>query len=77
MFLKWRSAAPAAAEVAAWAGRLAGVVAAGGRLSLVQVYTVARETMEKDVKALTVKELEEIAEAARATVPGVPVETFP
>ena len=77
MFLKWRGAAPAAAEVAAWADRLADIVAAGGRLSLVQVYTVARETMEKDVIALTMEELEDIAVAARAAVPGVSVETFP
>jgi wyosine [tRNA(Phe)-imidazoG37] synthetase (radical SAM superfamily) len=77
MFLRWKGAAPAAAEVAVWASRLAEVVAAEGRLSLVQVYTVARETMEPDVTALTVKELEDIATTARAAVPGVPVETFP
>jgi len=77
MFPRWKGTAPAAAEVAAWARRLGDVVAAGGRLALVQVYTVARETMEKDVTALTVGELEDIAAAARAAVPGVPVETFP
>jgi wyosine [tRNA(Phe)-imidazoG37] synthetase (radical SAM superfamily) len=76
MFLRWKGDAPAAAEVAAWASRLAVVVAAGGRLALVQVYTVARETMEKDVTALTVEELDGIAVAARAAVSGVPVETF-
>jgi wyosine [tRNA(Phe)-imidazoG37] synthetase (radical SAM superfamily) len=76
MFLRWKGAAPAAAEVAAWARRLADVMASGGRLSLVQVYTVARETMEPDVTALTGEELEGIAAAARAVVPGVPVETF-
>jgi wyosine [tRNA(Phe)-imidazoG37] synthetase (radical SAM superfamily) len=76
MFLRWKGDAPAAAEVAAWASRLADVVAAGGRLALVQVYTVARETMEKDVTALTVEELDGIAAAARAAVSGVPVETF-
>lgn len=76
MFLRWNGAAPAAAEVAAWASRLLDVVTAGGRLSLVQVYTVARDTMEKDVRALTVKELEDIAAAARVAVPGVPIETF-
>ena len=77
MFLRWKGDAPAAAEVAAWASRLADVVAAGGRLSLVQVYTIARETMERDVTALTLEELEGIAAAARTAVPGVPVETFP
>lgn len=77
MFLRWKGAGPDAVEVAAWAGRLADVVAAGGRLSLVQVYTVARETIEPDISALTGKELEDIAATARAAVPGVPVETFP
>ena len=76
MFLRWRGEAPGAAEVTAWAGRIADVAAAGGRVSLVQVYTVARETMEKDVTALTAEELERIAAAARAAAPGVPVETF-
>ena len=63
-------------EIAAWASRLAKVVDAGGRLALVQVYTVARETMEPGVTPLTKAELEDIAGAARAAVPGVPVETF-
>jgi pyruvate-formate lyase-activating enzyme len=76
MFLRWKGAGPDAAEVTAWASRLAGVVAAGGRLSLVQVYTVARETMEPGIAPLTAEELEEIAAAARAAVPGVAVETF-
>ena len=76
MFLRWKGEAPASSEVAAWAGRLQDVVAAGGRISLVQVYTVARETMEPGVTALTVKELEGIAAPLRAAVPGVPVETF-
>jgi len=76
MFLRWKCAAPTAAEVAAWARRLADVAEAGGRLALVQVYTIARETMEKDATALTVEELEAIAAAARGALPGVPVETF-
>jgi pyruvate-formate lyase-activating enzyme len=77
LFLRWKGAAPGAFEIAVWASRLADVVAAGGRLSLVQVYTVARETMEPDVTPLTAKELEDIAAVARAAVPGVPIETFP
>jgi len=76
MFLRLRGELPPRDEVAAWAGRLAAVVDAGGRFSLVQVYTVARETMEPGVTALTKAELEDIAGAARAAVPGVPVETF-
>jgi hypothetical protein len=76
MFLRLRGERPARDEIAAWAGRLEAVRDAGGRLSLVQVYTVSRETMEPGVSALTKTELEDIAAAARAAVPGVPVETF-
>jgi wyosine [tRNA(Phe)-imidazoG37] synthetase (radical SAM superfamily) len=76
MFLRLRGELPPRDEIAAWANRLAAVRDAGGRLSLVQVYTVARETMEPGVTPLTAAELEDIARAARAAVPGVPVETF-
>ena len=76
MFLRLRGEVPPPDEIAAWASRLGKVVDAGGRLSLVQVYTVARETMEPGVTALTKTELEDIAGAAQAAVPGVPVETF-
>ncbi len=76
MFLRLRGEPPPRDEIAAWASRLAKIVDAGGRFSLVQVYTVARETMEPGVTPLTRAELEDIATAARAAVPGVPVETF-
>lgn len=64
------------AEVAAWADRLAGVVRAGGSLAAVQVYTVARETMEAGVHPLSTAALEDIARVARRTVHAVPVEVF-
>ena len=76
MFLRLRGERPSRDEIAAWASHLAAVVDAGGRLSLVQVYTVARETMEPGVTPLTRAELGDIAGAARAAVPGVAVETF-
>ncbi|HEX2757252.1 MAG TPA: radical SAM protein, partial [Thermoanaerobaculia bacterium] len=76
MFLRLRGEPPPRDEIATWASRLAEVRDAGGRLSLVQVYTIARETMEPGVTALTKTELEDIAAAARAAAPGVPVETF-
>jgi pyruvate-formate lyase-activating enzyme len=67
---------PPEAEVVAWAGRLAGVVRAGGTLSVVQVCTVARETKEAGVHPLPAGILEEIARAARSALPGVRVETY-
>ncbi len=68
---------PPAAEVSAWAARLASLLADGGRLAAVQVYTVARDPMELDVAPLSEERLEEIAAAARRALPGVPVDVFP
>lgn len=76
LFFRHDGVAPEAAEIAAWAERLAEIVARGGALGGVQVYTVARETMEPGVTPLTKDELEAIASAARGAVPGVPIETF-
>ena len=77
MFLRLRGEPPPRDEIAAWASRLADVVDAGGRLSLVQVYTVARETMEPGViRTDEGRSWRTSPAAARAAVPGVPVETF-
>lgn len=70
------SVAPAEGEIAAWAGRLAAIVAAGGRLRGVQVTTVARRPPHPEVRALPPDRLEAIAAIAREAVPGVPVEVF-
>lgn len=77
MFFSWRGEGPSDAEVEAWAARLAGVAREGGRISLVQVYTVARETMEAGIAPLPAPRLEEIAEAARGAVPGLAAAVFP
>ncbi len=77
MFLSWHGREPTKGEVAAWTGRLGDVVAAGGRLALVQVYTVARATAEPGAGALAAGVLEGIAAAARAALPSVPVAVFP
>jgi hypothetical protein len=43
----------------------------------VQVYTVARETMEAGVHPLSAEDLEGIARAARDALRDVPVEVYP
>ncbi|MFN7989717.1 MAG: radical SAM protein [Thermoanaerobaculia bacterium] len=68
--------APPPEEVSAWAARLAAVVRRGGSLEAVQVYTVARDTMEPGVHPLPPEALAEIAEAARAALPGVSVRVY-
>lgn len=45
LFLKVRGQGPATEEISAYCARLRDIVAAGGRIKLVQVYTVARKAM--------------------------------
>lgn len=66
MFLRLHDEPPSAAEIRTWADRLSWIVAQGGQIKLVQVYTVARRTTESFVSPLTVEELDAIAGAARA-----------
>jgi len=66
LFMRIAGAAPAEAEVDAFCDRLAGIVAAGGKLKSVQVYTVARPPAESFVTPLTDRELETIASKVRA-----------
>lgn len=67
---------PPAAEVEAYGERLRAMVAGGGRIKLVQLYTVARGTTEAYATALSAGELEEIARVVRERV-GVGVEVYP
>lgn len=66
LFLAMEGEGPSDVEVAAWADRLRGLVAAGGRIDHVQVYTVARAPADPRVAALPAERLETIATAARA-----------
>ena len=76
MFFRLRGEPPPRGEIAAWAGRLRDVVHAGGRVSLVQVYTVARETMEPGIAPLAEVELREIAAALSDAAPDLPVAVY-
>jgi wyosine [tRNA(Phe)-imidazoG37] synthetase (radical SAM superfamily) len=58
-------AGPGEAEVAAWVERLREIVAQGGRVDHVQVYTVARAPSDPRFTPLDRERLEAIAEAAR------------
>ena len=66
MFLALEGVGPTDAEVAAWAGRLAEVCAAGGVIDRVQVYSVARTPSDARVGPLPRARLEQVADAARA-----------
>jgi wyosine [tRNA(Phe)-imidazoG37] synthetase (radical SAM superfamily) len=75
LFLAMDGAGPGDAEIAAWAGRLRDLVAQGGRIDHVQVYTVARAPADTRVSALPVERLEAIA-AAASGVAGIDARVY-
>jgi wyosine [tRNA(Phe)-imidazoG37] synthetase (radical SAM superfamily) len=74
LFMRIDGAAPPESEIDAFCQRLAEVVAAGGKIKLVQVYTVARPPAESFVTPLTDAELEAIA--AKVRMLGIGAEVF-
>ena len=76
LFMKVRGQGPAHEEIEAFCDRVAEILSGGGRVSLIQVYTVARPPAETYVVPLSDAEVDRIAEAVRRRVPAIPVETF-
>jgi len=66
---------PPAAEVKAFAERLSEIVARGGRIKLVQVYTIARQPAESFIAALSKAELEVVASTITRHV-SLRIETY-
>ncbi len=75
LFMRVAGEGPSAEELEAFCDRLADIVAAGGQLSLVQVYTVARPPAESFVTPLPDAEVDAIAELVRSRT-GLPTATF-
>jgi wyosine [tRNA(Phe)-imidazoG37] synthetase (radical SAM superfamily) len=75
LFMKVAGAGPSAEEVAAYCDRLAEILAAGGRLARVQVYTIARRPAESYVAPLDPAEVDAIAEEVVRRL-GVTVERY-
>jgi wyosine [tRNA(Phe)-imidazoG37] synthetase (radical SAM superfamily) len=74
LFLRIDGVPPSNAEIEAYCGRLRDILAHGGALKLVQVYTVARPPAESNVTALSPGELEAIGTQVRAL--GLPAEIY-
>ena len=70
LWMNVRDEPPPEEEIDAFAGRLKAIVEAGGRIRLVQLYTVARQPAEPWVSALTDAELEDIADRVRRVIEG-------
>lgn len=75
LFMRLQGAPPPLGEIAAYVERVHWLLLQGARLSLIQIYTVARRTAEPFVAPLTPAELETIAAAVRPL--DVAVEVFP
>jgi wyosine [tRNA(Phe)-imidazoG37] synthetase (radical SAM superfamily) len=75
LFMRVAGDPPGAEEIDAFIQRLQDVLAAGGRLKLVQVYTVARPPAESFVTPLTNDEVDAIAGRVTAET-GLPAESF-
>ena len=66
---------PPAAEIAAFCDRLNEIVAGGGAIKLVQIYTVARLPAESFVSALTDTEVDQLVATVRERT-GLAAEPF-
>ena len=75
LFARVDGQAPSDAEMAAYCGRLCGIVRAGGQIAAVQVHTVARTPAEAYVSALTSDEVDMLAALVRRET-GLHVATF-
>jgi wyosine [tRNA(Phe)-imidazoG37] synthetase (radical SAM superfamily) len=75
LWMRVDGALPADAEVQAYCDHLNDLIAAGGRLKNIQVYTIARKPSEPIVSPLPDADLDRLADAVRARV-RAPVEVF-
>ncbi len=75
LFMRVKDEPPSEAELLAFCDRLKEITAAGGKLSLVQVYTVARQPAESFVTPLDDSQVDAIAELVR-TRTGIPSAAF-
>ena len=76
LFLEWQGQGPDEAEVAAYVGRLQTILAGGGQLQAIQLYTVARPTPEAAARPLTATTMDALAAQVRQGVPAIPVEVY-
>ena len=76
LWMRLHGEPPAEAEVSAFVERLEEIIAAGGRIKLVQVYTIARQTTEAYATALSREELERVSNVV-SSKSQIPVSTYP
>ena len=74
LFLEWKGQGPSEAELEAYCGRLEHILANGGHLQAIQLYTVARPTPEPEARPLWHLEMDAIAASLCGRLPGLQVE---
>jgi len=75
LFCSTHDQAPLPEEIEAYCSRLNRLLEAGGRLRMIQIYTVARSPAEPFVSALSDAELDQIAGTVRSRV-TVPIDVY-
>lgn len=75
LFMRVRASPPSDSELAAYCQRLNAIQAAGGRLSLIQIHTVARQPAESFVEPLRNSEVDAIVDLVRQRT-GLPVNGY-
>jgi wyosine [tRNA(Phe)-imidazoG37] synthetase (radical SAM superfamily) len=75
LFMRVAGEPPSAAEYVAFCDRLQEILAAGGKLQLIQIYTVARKPAESYVEPLLDAEVDALADLVR-TRTGLPVAAY-
>jgi wyosine [tRNA(Phe)-imidazoG37] synthetase (radical SAM superfamily) len=76
LFLNWKGRGPDNDELEAYCGRLETVLAQGGRIQAIQLYTVARPTPEPEARPLPRLEMDALAAYLRHRLPTLPVEVY-
>ncbi len=74
MFLRFLGRGPSGAEIDAYLARLRHIIEEGGRIEMVQVYSVARVPARSSIDHLPIQDLERIAEGVRSL--GLQAEVF-
>jgi len=75
LFMRVQDEPPAQSEIDAYCGLLNDVLASGGRLKLIQLYTIARRPAESYVTPLTDAEMDALGERVSKAV-AVPMEVY-
>ena len=76
LFLEWRGQEPSTAEVEAYIGRLQSILAQGGQLRGLQLYSVARATADAEARPLSPPALDRLASHVKRELPDLDIEVF-